>query len=79
MKQVLAQSKITLGDYYFRKRSNYTAARVFYNEAITSYPDSEVANTARAKLAEVDARAAAEAPKPGEPVPQKKKKRFFFF
>lgn len=79
MKQVLAQSKITLGDYYFRKRSNYTAARVFYNEAITSYPDSQVAATARAKLAEVDARAAAEAPKPDQPVPQKKKKRFFFF
>jgi len=43
MKQVLAESKINIGDFYFHKRRNFTAARVFYNEAITSYPDSSVA------------------------------------
>lgn len=78
MKQVLALSKINLGDFYFHKRDNYTAARVFYNEAITSYPDSEVAGRARAKLAEVEAKAAELKPVPGQPAP-KKKKRFFFF
>lgn len=55
MKTILARSKIVMGDFYFDKRSNYKAARVFYNEAITSYPDSAVADHARARLTEVDA------------------------
>lgn len=75
MKQVLARSKIDLGDFYFYKRNNYTAARVFYNEAITSYPDSPVAAQAREKLAEVEEKAAV---RPGEAGPARKK-RFFFF
>lgn len=73
MKQVLAESKIRIGDFYFKKRANYTAARVFYNEAITSYPDSAVAARARDKLVEVEAKAAE---RPGE---TPRKKRFFFF
>ncbi|HWL14875.1 MAG TPA: outer membrane protein assembly factor BamD [Opitutus sp.] len=72
MKQVLSESKIVIGDFYFHKRRNYTAARVFYNEAITAYPDSPVAERARVKLAQVEASAAG-----GENL--KKKKRFFFF
>ena len=56
MKAVLARSKLVIGDFYFYKRSNYTAARVFYNEAITSYPDSKVAELARKRLDQVDAR-----------------------
>ena len=75
MKQVLAESKITLGDYYFKYRKNYAAARVFYNEAITSYPESPVAARAQQKLADVEALATPRAP--GQP--PKKKKRFFFF
>jgi outer membrane protein assembly factor BamD len=55
MKTVLAQGKIEIGDFYFRKRDNYLAARVLYNEAITLYPGSDVAQLARARLAEVDA------------------------
>jgi len=58
MKTVLAQSKIKIGDFYFHKRSNFVAARVFYNEAITAYPDSEVANLAKKRLDEVAAAAA---------------------
>ncbi len=75
MKQVLSESKIELGDFYYHKRSNYTAARVFYNEAITAYPDSPVAERAKQKLAQVEASAS------GQPVPgaEKRKKRFFFF
>lgn len=76
MKQVLAESKITIGDFYFKKRRNYTAARVFYNEAITSYPDSPVAAKAKQKLAEVEAKASN---KPAAPGQAPKKKRFFFF
>ncbi len=77
MKVVLSESKIVLGDFYFHKRNNYAAARVFYNEAITAYPDSEVAEKARRKLAEVDARAN-NLPPPADSQPARKK-RFFFF
>jgi outer membrane protein assembly factor BamD len=79
MKTMLAESKIKIGDFYFYKRDNYKAARVFYNEAITAYPDSAVATRAKAKLAEVDAKAARNAPPiPGAPAPVKKK-RFWLF
>ena len=49
MKNMLAESKMKMGDWYFYKRSNFTAARVFYNEAITSYPDSSVAKRRRVR------------------------------
>ena len=81
MKTMLAESKIRMADFYFYKRSNYKAARVFYNEAITAYPESAIAGRAKARLAEVEAKAAnlpAPPPTPGEPAP-KKKKRFLFF
>ncbi len=95
MKQVLAESKMILADYYYKYRRNYKAARVFYNEAITVYPDSEIAGRAREKLVDVDARLAQQTPAltpgtgsesgaPGEkssvePKKEEKKKRFFFF
>lgn len=82
MKTVLAESKLKIGDFYYRRRGNLTAAKVFYNEAITTYPDSEVAARARAKLDVVEARLAA-LPKAEEGRPaidtEKRKKRFFFF
>lgn len=74
MKKVLAESKMKMADFYFFKRDNYKAARVFYNEAITVYPDSDVAAKARQRLTEVDA-AQAKAEKAGP----KKKKHFLFF
>ena len=79
MKTMLAQSKIKIADFYFYKRDNYTAARVFYNEAITSYPDSPVAETAKKRLAEVEV---AMARAQGKTVPDAapaKKKRFWLF
>jgi len=82
MKDVLAQSKIQIGDYYLKYRQNYKAAKVFFNEAITDYPDSPVAGRARAKLVKVDAILAEQArlntPSTGKPKPPKKK-RFLFF
>jgi outer membrane protein assembly factor BamD len=54
VRTTFAQSKIKIGDFYFYKRDNYKAARVFYNEAITSYPDSDAAALARKRLAEVE-------------------------
>lgn len=82
MKTMLAESKMKIGDFYFYKRENFKAARVFYNEAITAYPDSAVAGRAKARLAELEVKAARNAPAmPGadgatEPP---KKKRFLFF
>ncbi len=85
MKTVLAESKLTIADYYFKYRKNYKAAKVFYNEAITVYPDSAVATQAREKLTIVDAKleelaattpASSDAPKPATP---KKPKRFWIF
>ena len=72
MKVMLAQSKVKIGDFYFYKRDNYTAARVLYNEAITAYPDSDVARLAKQRLADVDARAS------GKPVAIPRK-RFWLF
>jgi len=74
MKQTMAMSRVKIADFYFRRRSNYQAARVFYNEAITIYPDSEVATLARQRLTQVEA-AAARATK----TPAKRKKLFWFF
>ncbi len=74
MKKMLANSKIKIGDFFFYKRDNYPAAKVFYNEAITSYPDSEVARLARQRLNEVDAKAAATAA-----TGTAKKRHFLFF
>ncbi len=76
MKTILARSKIYIGDFYFFKRLNFAAARVFYNEAITAYPDSAPAQLARKRLADVDAKAAKFAVAPGTPKP---KKRFWLF
>ncbi len=56
MKTVLANSKMILADYYYKYRHNYKAAKVLYNEAITTYPDSPVATRAHNMLAKVEAR-----------------------
>lgn len=74
MKKVLAESKMKIADFYFYKRDNYMAARVFYNEAITVYPDSSVAGKAREQLAKVEA-AEAKAAAAGK----KPRKKFLFF
>ena len=75
VKVVLAESKMKIGDFYFYRRNNFKAARVFYNEAITAYPDSEVAKTAKLRLADVEDKAA------GRPVAPEggRKKRFLLF
>jgi outer membrane protein assembly factor BamD len=77
MRSMLAESKMILADYYYKHRRNYKAARVFYNEAITTFPDSPVAARARTMLADVDARL--EGQNPETPAPAAKKKRFGLF
>jgi outer membrane protein assembly factor BamD len=79
MKRMLAESKIKMADFYFFKRDNYLAARVFYNEAITAYPESDIAKHAKVMLAKVEAKALGK-PVPTSPgEPKKKKKHFLFF
>ncbi len=51
---MLAESKMTMGDFYYKKRSNYKAAKVFYNEAITLFPESATADRARKNLARIE-------------------------
>ncbi|GAB1487785.1 hypothetical protein MASR2M8_02260 [Opitutaceae bacterium] len=75
MKQMLAESKMRIADFYFNRRSNYKAARVFYNEAITVHPDSAIAAKAREQLAKLDAeeaRRASTAPANGNAAPRRK-------
>jgi len=85
MKTVLARSKLTMADYYFKYRKNYKAAKVFYNEAITVYPDSPVAKLAREKLVAVEAKLEEQTKtvpgKPSAPTQSqpKKPKRFWIF
>jgi outer membrane protein assembly factor BamD len=57
MRDILAQSRVYIGDFYFFRRNNLTAARVFYNEAISISPTSPSADEAREKLVRVEARA----------------------
>jgi outer membrane protein assembly factor BamD len=75
VRTTFSESKIKIGDFYFYKRDNYKAARVFYNEAITAYPDSPSAANARKRLAEVEA---AESKAKTPDVPRSKPKRSFW-
>ncbi|HLP02085.1 MAG TPA: outer membrane protein assembly factor BamD [Opitutaceae bacterium] len=85
MKTELAMSKMKMAEFYHFKRHNYIAAKIFYNEAITIYPGSPVAQKARErldkiapKLAEQEAAAAARANKIQPPKPKKKKVLWLF-
>ena len=55
MQQMQAKSKIVVGDFYFKNRSNYSAARVFYHQALDKDPKGPVGTMANLRLAEVDA------------------------
>ena len=53
MEDLLARSRLNLGDFFYNYRSNNTAALVFYNETITIAPESEAAEEARARIADI--------------------------
>ena len=86
MKTERAQSKIKMAEFYHFKRHNYVAAKIFYNEAITTYPNSPVARLARERLDKIapkiaaqEAAIAARASKnPVTPKPKKKKVLWLF-
>lgn len=79
MKTMLADSKIKIGDYYLKYRRNYKGAKVFYNEAITDYPDSAAAEHARQQLIKVNALLAEQEQIASGKIPPPKKKHFLFF
>lgn len=58
MQDVLARSKLVIGQFYFRYRRWYDAAEIFFNEAITVAPESEAAVQAREYLSVVEVRRA---------------------
>ncbi|MEM7792160.1 MAG: outer membrane protein assembly factor BamD [Verrucomicrobiota bacterium] len=55
MENLLASSRLTIGDFYYLYRSNNTAALIFYNETITIAPESEAAEEARGRIADIEA------------------------
>lgn len=55
MEDLLARSRLNLGDFYYTYRANNTAALVFYNETITIAPESEAAAEARQRIADIEA------------------------
>lgn len=54
MENLLATSRLNLGDFFYYFRSNNTAALVFYNEAITIAPDSEAAQEASLRIDDIE-------------------------
>jgi outer membrane protein assembly factor BamD len=55
MQNLLAESRLNLGDFFYYYRNNNTAALTFYNEAVTIAPESEAADEARARIEDVEA------------------------
>jgi outer membrane protein assembly factor BamD len=55
MEDLLARSRLNLGDFFYNYRSNNTGALAFYNETITIAPESEAAKEARARIADIKA------------------------
>jgi outer membrane protein assembly factor BamD len=76
---MLAESKMTMGDFYYKHRSNYKAAKVLYNEAITIYPESPVAERARRLLARIEQLESGEESADGAPRTGPRAKRFWLF
>ncbi|MFM2293772.1 MAG: hypothetical protein RLZZ350_185 [Verrucomicrobiota bacterium] len=65
LKTEAARGNIGIAQYY-EKNHKWAAARVYYNEAVTQDPSSELANQARARIAQLNAKLGdqAEAPAP---------------
>lgn len=60
-----AQSQLIKGDFYWKKRKDPVASKVFYNEAITTAPNSPEAERAKKLIAQIDAKIKAYAEKAG--------------
>ncbi len=54
MQDILARSRLVIGDFFYYYRNNNPAAAIFYNETITVAPRSPAADEARRQLAKID-------------------------
>jgi outer membrane protein assembly factor BamD len=77
MKEMMAESRMKMADFYYYKRSRYTAAKVFYNEAITIAPTSDAAQKARERLARLEVDEAAYQAKVAAQAGKPQRNRFF--
>lgn len=55
MQNLLAESRLKLGDFFYFYRNNNTAALTFYKETVTIAPESEAADEARVRIEDVEA------------------------
>jgi outer membrane protein assembly factor BamD len=55
MQNLLASSRLELGDFFYLYRNNNTAALTFYNETITLASESEAADEARERIKAIEA------------------------
>lgn len=69
-RDMLARSKLTMGDFYNYKRKMYDAAKILYNEAITIAPLSGSAAKARERIEKIDVIVADSGGAIGEPDPK---------
>ena len=76
---MLAESKMNMANFYYKYRSNYKAAKVFFNEAITLYPESLTADRARKYLAKIDKIESGEMRDENAPRSGPRAKRFWLF
>jgi outer membrane protein assembly factor BamD len=54
MENLLATSRLNLGNFYYYYRSNNTAALIFYNEVITIAPESSAAEEAQLRITDIE-------------------------
>lgn len=53
LRSLIAENRLTVGDFYYIRRNNLRAALVFYNEALTHAPDSPAAAEARKRIEKI--------------------------
>ncbi len=55
LRELIANNRVALGDFYYIRRNNVRAASEFYNEAISVAPDSSAAKFALSRIADIAA------------------------
>lgn len=53
LRSLIAQNRLSVGDFYYVRRNNMRSALVFYNEALTHAPDSPAAAEARLRIEKI--------------------------
>lgn len=53
LRSLIAENRLSVGDFYYIRRNNMRAALSFYNEALTHAPDSPAATKARERIEKI--------------------------